>query len=144
MHKWFLSSSWQFHLSEMYPKVVKMNLEGYKNGPNLVQKLPARNATNLAVKRAVSWADRTADCRQGSADCSDYGDYSSEDEGIETVTARGMDELFEEDRLKVVRARKIERFLSHSFQVAEVFTNNPGKLVPIAETISGFKVRTIQ
>ena len=46
-----------------------MNLEVYKNGQNLVQKLPARNATNLAVKRAVSWPDRTADCGQGSADC---------------------------------------------------------------------------
>jgi F0F1-type ATP synthase beta subunit len=39
----------------------------------------------------------------------------------------------------VARARKVERFLSQPFQVAEVFTNNPGKLVPIAETISGFK-----
>merc|ERR1711936_957901 len=50
-----------------------------------------------------------------------------------------MDELSEEDKLKVARARKIERFLSQPFQVAEVFTNNPGKLVPIAETISGFQ-----
>merc|ERR1712228_1062943 len=46
----------------------------------------------------------------------------------------GMDELSEEDKLKVARARKIERFLSQPFQVAEVFTSNPGKLVPIAET----------
>merc|ERR1712083_161945 len=51
----------------------------------------------------------------------------------------GMDELSEEDKIKVARARKVERFLSQPFQVAEVFTNNPGKLVPIAETISGFK-----
>merc|ERR1711973_944057 len=50
-----------------------------------------------------------------------------------------MDELSEEDKIKVARARKVERFLSQPFQVAEVFTNNPGKLVPIAETISGFK-----
>jgi len=49
-----------------------------------------------------------------------------------------MDELSEEDKIKVARARKVERFLSQPFQVAEVFTNNPGKLVPIAETISGF------
>merc|ERR1712048_1222076 len=47
--------------------------------------------------------------------------------------------LSEEDKLKVARARKIERFLSQPFQVAEVFTNNPGKLVPIDQTISGFK-----
>merc|ERR1711897_119911 len=55
------------------------------------------------------------------------------------IAIMGMDELSEEDKLKVARARKIERFLSQPFQVAEVFTNNPGKLVPIAETISGFQ-----
>merc|ERR1712011_67284 len=55
------------------------------------------------------------------------------------IAILGMDELSEEDKIKVARARKVERFLSHPFQVAEVFTNNPGKLVPIAETISGFK-----
>merc|ERR1712132_28937 len=55
------------------------------------------------------------------------------------IAILGMDELSEEDKLKVARARKIERFLSQPFQVAEVFTNNPGKLVPIDQTISGFK-----
>merc|ERR1712183_907144 len=55
------------------------------------------------------------------------------------IAILGIDELSEEDKLKVARARKIERFLSQPFQVAEVFTNNPGKLVPIAETISGFQ-----
>merc|ERR1712002_254184 len=55
------------------------------------------------------------------------------------IAILGMDELSEEDKLKVARARKVERFLSQPFQVAEVFTNNPGKLVPIAETISGFQ-----
>merc|ERR1711971_683108 len=55
------------------------------------------------------------------------------------IAILGMDELPEEDKIKVARARKIERFLSQPFQVAEVFTNNPGKLVPIAETISGFQ-----
>merc|ERR1712107_630304 len=45
------------------------------------------------------------------------------------IAILGMDELSEEDKLKVARARKIERFLSQPFQVAEVFTNNPGKLV---------------
>merc|ERR1712127_1112757 len=53
--------------------------------------------------------------------------------------ARDVQKLLQEDKVKVARARKIERFLSQPFQVAEVFTNNPGKLVPIAETISGFK-----
>merc|ERR1712008_314955 len=51
------------------------------------------------------------------------------------IAILGMDELSEEDKVKVARARKIERFLSQPFQVAEVFTNNPGKLVPI----SGFQ-----
>merc|ERR1711929_22260 len=55
------------------------------------------------------------------------------------IVILGMDELSEEDKLKVARARKIERFLSQPFQVAEVFTNNPGKLVPIDQTIAGFK-----
>merc|ERR1711934_102693 len=55
------------------------------------------------------------------------------------IAILGMDELSEEDKVKVSRARKIERFLSQPFQVAEVFTNNPGKLVPIDQTISGFK-----
>merc|ERR1712096_66510 len=55
------------------------------------------------------------------------------------IGAEHYDELSEEDKLKVARARKIERFLSQPFQVAEVFSNNPCKLVPIAETISGFQ-----
>merc|ERR1712180_298297 len=55
------------------------------------------------------------------------------------IAILGMDELSEEDKIKVARARKVERFPSQPFQVAEVFTNNPGKLVPIAEAISGFK-----
>merc|ERR1712172_344532 len=63
-------------------------------------------------------------------------DYKSPQDIIAIL---GMDELSEEDKIKVARARKIERFLSQPFQVAEVFTNNPGKLVPIAETISGFQ-----
>merc|ERR1712141_405493 len=54
------------------------------------------------------------------------------------IAILGMDELSEEDKLTVARARKIQRFLSQPFQVAEVFTNNPGKLVPIDQTISGF------
>ena len=50
-----------------------------------------------------------------------------------------MDELSEDDKLTVARARKIQRFLSQPFQVAEVFTGHAGKLVPIEETIKGFK-----
>lgn len=50
-----------------------------------------------------------------------------------------MDELSEEDKLVVYRARKIQRFLSQPFHVAEVFTGSPGKYVSLKETIRGFK-----
>ena len=50
-----------------------------------------------------------------------------------------MDELSEDDKTTVARARKIQRFLSQPFQVAEVFTGTKGKLVPLKETIKGFK-----
>src|SRR5215207_6575010 len=60
--------------------------------------------------------------------------------GLQDIIAiLGMDELSEEDKLIVARARKIERFLSQPFFVAEVFTGSPGKLVPLADTIRGFK-----
>ncbi|ONF44527.1 F0F1 ATP synthase subunit beta [Marinobacter lutaoensis] len=55
------------------------------------------------------------------------------------IAILGMDELSEDDKLVVARARKIERFLSQPFHVAEVFTGAPGKYVPLKETISGFK-----
>jgi F-type H+-transporting ATPase subunit beta len=55
------------------------------------------------------------------------------------IAILGMDELSEEDKLAVSRARKIERFLSQPFFVAEVFTGAPGKLVDLADTIKGFK-----
>jgi F-type H+-transporting ATPase subunit beta len=55
------------------------------------------------------------------------------------IAILGMDELSEEDKLTVARARKIERFFSQPFFVAEVFTGAPGKYVPLEETIRGFK-----
>ena len=55
------------------------------------------------------------------------------------IAILGMDELSEEDKIEVSRARKIERFLSQPFFVAEVFTGSPGKLVDLADTIKGFK-----
>ncbi|WP_445114614.1 F0F1 ATP synthase subunit beta [Acinetobacter sp. WZC-1] len=55
------------------------------------------------------------------------------------IAILGMDELAEEDKLVVYRARKIQRFFSQPFHVAEVFTGAPGKLVPLKETIRGFK-----
>ena len=56
------------------------------------------------------------------------------------IAILGLDELSEEDRLVVARARKVERFLSQPFFVAEVFTGSPGKYVTLAETIEGFKM----
>ncbi|XP_017028030.1 ATP synthase subunit beta, mitochondrial isoform X2 [Drosophila kikkawai] len=55
------------------------------------------------------------------------------------IAILGMDELSEEDKLTVARARKMQRFLSQPFQVAEVFTGHPGKLVPVEKTVEGFK-----
>jgi F-type H+-transporting ATPase subunit beta len=55
------------------------------------------------------------------------------------IAILGMDELSEEDKLAVARARKIQRFFSQPFFVAEVFTGSPGKYVPIEETLKGFK-----
>ena len=55
------------------------------------------------------------------------------------IAILGMDELSEEDKLTVARARKIERFLSQPFHVAEIFTGSPGKFVDLADTIKGFR-----
>jgi len=55
------------------------------------------------------------------------------------IAILGMDELSEEDRLTVARARKIQRFLSQPFHVAEVFTNTPGQFVQVEDTVKGFK-----
>eukprot|EP01024_Parvocaulis_polyphysoides_P059589 TRINITY_DN6450_c0_g2_i2.p1 TRINITY_DN6450_c0_g2~~TRINITY_DN6450_c0_g2_i2.p1 ORF type:complete len:557 (+),score=118.95 TRINITY_DN6450_c0_g2_i2:1336-3006(+) len=55
------------------------------------------------------------------------------------IAILGMDELSEDDKLTVARARKIQRFLSQPFQVAEVFTGSPGKYVSLEDTISGFR-----
>jgi F-type H+-transporting ATPase subunit beta len=54
------------------------------------------------------------------------------------IAILGIDELSEEDRLLVARARKVERFLSQPFFVAEIFTGSPGKYVSLEETIKGF------
>jgi F-type H+-transporting ATPase subunit beta len=56
------------------------------------------------------------------------------------IAILGLDELSEEDKLVVNRARKVERFLSQPFFVAEIFTGSPGKYVSLAETIKGFNM----
>ncbi|MBT8345591.1 MAG: F0F1 ATP synthase subunit beta, partial [Desulfofustis sp.] len=55
------------------------------------------------------------------------------------IAILGMDELSEEDQITVARARKIQRFLSQPFHVAEVFTNIAGKFVSVEDTVKGFK-----
>lgn len=55
------------------------------------------------------------------------------------IAILGMDELSADDKLTVARARKIQRFLSQPFFVAEVFTGSPGKFVSLKDTIKGFK-----
>jgi len=55
------------------------------------------------------------------------------------IAILGMDELSEEDKLTVARARKVQRFLSQPFHVAEIFTGTPGVFVAIEDTIKGFK-----
>ena len=56
------------------------------------------------------------------------------------IAILGMDELSEEDKQTVSRARKVERFFSQPFHVAEVFTGSPGKYVTLKETIRGFRM----
>ncbi len=55
------------------------------------------------------------------------------------IAILGMDELSEEDKMTVARARKVQRFVSQPFFVAETFTGSPGKYVSLKETIRGFK-----
>jgi F-type H+-transporting ATPase subunit beta len=55
------------------------------------------------------------------------------------IAILGIDELSEEDKLTVQRARKVQRFLSQPFHVAEVFTGSPGKYVKVADTVRSFK-----
>jgi F-type H+-transporting ATPase subunit beta len=55
------------------------------------------------------------------------------------IAILGMDELSPEDKIAVLRARKIQRFLSQPFTVAAVFSGHEGKQVPVAETVRGFK-----
>lgn len=59
------------------------------------------------------------------------------------IAILGMDELSEDDKLTVARARKIQRFLSQPFHVAEVFTGAPGKYVELKESITSFQVKIV-
>merc|ERR1712180_549900 len=106
----------------------------------------SRGIAELGIYPAVDPLDSTSrimdpnivghehyDCARGTQKI--LQDYKSLQDIIAIL---GMDELSEEDKLTVSRARKIQRFLSQPFQVAEVFTGHAGKLVPLKDTISGF------
>jgi F0F1-type ATP synthase beta subunit len=58
---------------------------------------------------------------------------------VDIIAILGMDELSEDDKITVSRARKIQKFLSQPFFVAETFTGSPGKYVEVKETVQGFK-----
>ena len=67
-------------------------------------------------------------------------EHKSQYKALQDIIAiLGMDELSEDDKLVVARARKIQRFLSQPFHVAEVFTGSPGVFVQLEDTIKGFK-----
>src|SRR5512133_3149619 len=108
----------------------------------------SRNIAELGIYPAVDPLDSTS--RQLDPNVIGNEHYNTA-RGVQAVLQRykelqdiiailGMDELSEEDKQAVARARKCERFFSQPFHVAEVFTGSPGKYVPLKETIRGFKM----
>jgi F-type H+-transporting ATPase subunit beta len=106
----------------------------------------SRNIAELGIYPAVDPLDSTSRILDPNIIGQEHYDCAR---GVQAVLQRykelqdiiailGMDELSEDDKLTVNRARKIQRFLSQPFFVAEVFTNSPGKYVTLAETIRGF------
>lgn len=107
----------------------------------------ARSLAELGIYPAVDPLDSTSTIMDPQIVGQEHYDVAR---GVQTVLQRykdlqdiiailGMDELSEEDKMIVARARKIQKFLSQPFFVAEVFTGSPGKYVPLSETIRGFK-----
>jgi F-type H+-transporting ATPase subunit beta len=99
----------------IYPAVDPLDSTSRQLDPNVVGERALRHRPRVQAPAAL----------QGTADI---------------IAILGMDELSPEDKLAVARARKIQRFLSQPFHVAEVFTGSPGKYVPLKETIRGFKM----
>jgi F-type H+-transporting ATPase subunit beta len=108
----------------------------------------SRDISSLGIYPAVDPLDSTS--RQVDPNVIGEEHYNTT-RGVQSVLQRykelrdiiailGMDELSPEDKLAVARARKIQRFLSQPFSVAEVFTGSPGKFVPLKETIKSFKM----
>ena len=91
-------------------------------------------STSKALEPAIVGEEHYAVAREVQRVLQRYKDLQ------DIIAILGLDELSPEDKLTVYRARKVQRFLSQPFTVAEVFTGTPGKYVPIAETIRGFKM----
>ncbi|MCP4431397.1 MAG: F0F1 ATP synthase subunit beta [Gammaproteobacteria bacterium] len=107
----------------------------------------SRQVAELGIYPAVDPLDSTSRILDPNVVGNEHYDTARGVQGIlqrykelkDIIAILGMDELSEEDKLAVSRARKIQRFLSQPFFVAEVFTGSPGKYVSVKDTISGFK-----
>jgi F-type H+-transporting ATPase subunit beta len=107
----------------------------------------SRNIASLGIYPAVDPLDSTSRQLDPNVIGNDHYQTARDVQGVlqrykelkDIIAILGMDELSEEDKRVVSRARKIQRFLSQPFHVAEVFTGSPGKYVPLKETIRGFK-----
>ncbi|MHB1274059.1 MAG: F0F1 ATP synthase subunit beta [Rhodanobacter sp.] len=108
----------------------------------------SRNIASLGIYPAVDPLDSTSRQLDPNVIGEEHYDVARRVQGTlqrykelkDIIAILGMDELSEEDKLAVSRARKIERFFSQPFHVAEVFTGSPGKYVSLKETIRGFKM----
>ncbi|MGA9421171.1 MAG: F0F1 ATP synthase subunit beta [Rhodanobacteraceae bacterium] len=108
----------------------------------------SRNIASLGIYPAVDPLDSTSRQLDPNVIGQEHYDVARRVQGTlqrykelkDIIAILGMDELSEEDKLAVYRARKIERFFSQPFHVAEVFTGSPGKYVSLKETIRGFKM----
>ncbi|MEM7509160.1 MAG: F0F1 ATP synthase subunit beta, partial [Pseudomonadota bacterium] len=106
-----------------------------------------RQIAELGIYPAVDPLDSTSRILDPQVVGEEHYDVARSVQGIlqrykslqDIIAILGMDELSEEDKLTVARARKVQRFLSQPFSVAEVFTGSPGKQVPLEKTIDGFK-----
>ena len=107
----------------------------------------SRAISELGIYPAVDPLDSTSRLMDPAVVGQEHYDVAFEVQGIlqrykslqDTIAILGMDELSEEDKLTVARARKIQRFLSQPFDVAKVFTGADGKQVPLEDTVSSFK-----
>jgi F-type H+-transporting ATPase subunit beta len=108
----------------------------------------SRNIASLGIYPAVDPLDSTSRQLDPNVVGNEHYDVARKVQGTlqrykelkDIIAILGMDELSEEDKQVVARARKCERFFSQPFHVAEVFTGAPGKYVPLSETIRGFKM----